>query len=177
MPIVSVLSLSSEKTLAIVSDISFSYQRQQLDQSLFSLLFSSVASPSHLCMMHPGVSETMLILSTEKETRSIDFYRGFGGGLGYFCFIFLPLRSIPFSCILPMVPPNSGLILGSETAFSQGFWQTDKFCLEASGFSSGCQHLARLPTYAQFSASLLLSLIFFLASFLKLSNEEPLICS
>lgn len=76
-----------------------------------------------------------------------------------------------------MVPPDSGLILGSETAFSQGFWQADKFCLEASGFSSGCLHLARLPTYAQISASLLLRLIFFLASLLKLPTEEPLICS
>lgn len=75
-----------------------------------------------------------------------------------------------------MVPPDCGPILGSETAFSQGFWQTDKFCLEASGFSSGCLHLARLPTYAQFSASLLLSLIFVLAFFLELSTEEPLIC-
>lgn len=91
--------------MAILSDISFIYQRQQLDQSLFSLLFSSLAPPSHLGMMHSGVSEIMLIPGTKKETRILDFYRDFLG-VGVFCFIFLLLRQIPFSCILPMVPPD-----------------------------------------------------------------------
>lgn len=74
--------------MAILSDISFIYQRQQLDQSLFSLLFSSLAPPSHLGMMHSGVSEIMLMPGTKKEIRILDFYRDFFGGWGFFLYVF-----------------------------------------------------------------------------------------
>lgn len=133
--------------LFCLSNISFSYRRQQLDHSPFSLLFSSLVSPSELCTKCRVVSETILIPGTEKETRTVDcLMEGVFLLLFWeFFHLFLLLREVPFSYILLIVPPDCGLTLGSEPAFAQGFWRTYMFCLEVSGFGSGCLQHAILP--------------------------------